>query len=73
MESTVVRQLLPAAVSVAIPKKTGGERILGIPTVSDRIAQRVVKLEFGSQVDFAYLNEANSFLNYLPLIINEAL
>lgn len=34
----------PTAVrAVATPKKTGGERILG-PTVSDRIAQMVVKL-----------------------------
>ncbi len=34
----------PAVRAVAIPKKSGGERILGIPTVSDRIAQMVVKL-----------------------------
>lgn len=33
----------PAIRAVPIPKKTGGERILGIPTVSDRIAQTVVK------------------------------
>ena len=31
----------PAVMAVAIPKKSGGERILGIPTVSDRIAQMV--------------------------------
>src|ERR1700726_2074153 len=36
----------PPVKAVPIPKKTGGERILGIPTVSDRIAQMVVKLEF---------------------------
>lgn len=31
---------------VSIPKKSGGERLLGIPTVTDRIAQMVVKLVF---------------------------
>jgi len=31
---------------VAIPKKTGGERILGIPTVADRVAQTVAKHYF---------------------------
>lgn len=34
----------PPVKSVPIPKKSGGERVLGIPTVSDRIAQTVVKL-----------------------------
>jgi RNA-directed DNA polymerase len=34
----------PPVKAVSIPKRTGGERILGIPTVSDRIAQTVVKL-----------------------------
>ena len=33
----------PPVRAVPIPKKTGGERILGVPTVSDRIAQMVVK------------------------------
>ena len=33
----------PSVRAVSIPKKTGGERILGVPTVSDRIAQMVVK------------------------------
>jgi RNA-directed DNA polymerase len=34
----------PLAVkAVEIPKKSGGVRILGIPTVSDRVAQMVVK------------------------------
>ena len=30
--------------AVAIPKKSGGTRLLGIPTIEDRIAQTVVKL-----------------------------
>jgi RNA-directed DNA polymerase len=34
----------PAVKGVLIPKKLGGERLLGIPTVSDRIAQMVVKI-----------------------------
>jgi group II intron reverse transcriptase/maturase len=33
----------PAVKAVSIPKKSGGTRILGIPTVADRIAQTVVK------------------------------
>lgn len=32
----------PPVSAVAIPKKSGGERILGVPTISDRIAQTVV-------------------------------
>ena len=34
----------PAVKAVPIPKKSGGERVLGVPTVSDRIAQTVVTL-----------------------------
>ena len=31
----------PSVRAVSIPKKSGGERILGVPTVGDRIAQMV--------------------------------
>ncbi len=41
----------PAVKAVPIPKKSGGERILGIPTVADRIAQMVVKLVFEPNVE----------------------
>ena len=34
----------PPVKSVSIPKRSGGKRILGVPTVADRIAQMVVKL-----------------------------
>lgn len=35
----------PPIKAVPIAKKSGGERILGVPTVSDRIAQTVIKLQ----------------------------
>ena len=34
----------PPVKAVEIPKRTGGKRILGMPTVTDRIAQAVVEL-----------------------------
>ena len=33
----------PPVRAVSIPKKSGGQRILGVPTVADRVAQMVVK------------------------------
>jgi group II intron reverse transcriptase/maturase len=33
----------PPVRAVPIPKKSGGQRILGVPTVADRVAQTVVK------------------------------
>ncbi len=41
----------PAVKTVEIPKKGGGQRALGIPTVSDRIAQTVVKIYFEPEVE----------------------
>jgi len=41
----------PPVKAVPITKKSGGERILGIPTVGDRIAQMVVKLMFEPKVE----------------------
>ncbi|ECI5354395.1 RNA-directed DNA polymerase [Salmonella enterica subsp. enterica serovar Oranienburg] len=51
----------PAVKAVAIPKKSGGERILGIPTVSDRIAQTVVKLAFEPQVEPYFLADSYGY------------
>ncbi|UQZ86463.1 Group II intron-encoded protein LtrA [Paenibacillus konkukensis] len=41
----------PPVKAVEIPKKNGGVRILGMPTVSDRIAQMTAKLYFEPMVE----------------------
>lgn len=41
----------PAVKSVEIPKKDGGIRTLGVPTVADRVAQTVVKLYLEPEVE----------------------
>lgn len=46
---------------VAIPKKNGGQRILGVPTVEDRIAQMVVKLELEPKVEPQFLNDSYGY------------
>jgi group II intron reverse transcriptase/maturase len=41
----------PAVKAVAIPKSSGGTRVLGIPTVTDRIAQTVVKAYLEPEIE----------------------
>ncbi len=51
----------PSVMAVPIPKKLGGTRLLGIPTVSDRIAQMVVKLVFESKVESQFLTDSYGY------------
>jgi group II intron reverse transcriptase/maturase len=51
----------PPVRAVAIPKKTGGERILGVPTVSDRIAQMVVKQTIEPELDAIFLADSYGY------------
>ncbi len=47
--------------AVAIPKKNGGSRILGVPTVEDRIAQMVVKLYFEPNVEPIFYEDSYGY------------
>jgi group II intron reverse transcriptase/maturase len=47
--------------AVAIPKKNGGTRILGIPTVEDRIAQMVAKIYFEPQVEPIFYEDSYGY------------
>jgi RNA-directed DNA polymerase len=51
----------PSVRAVAIPKKSGGERILGVPTVSDRIAQMVVKQLIEPDLDPIFLPDSYGY------------
>ena len=47
--------------AVAIPKKNGGTRILGIPTVEDRIAQMVAKIYFEPNVESVFYEDSYGY------------
>ena len=47
--------------SVAIPKKNGGTRILGIPTVEDRVAQMVAKIYFEPGVEKLFYEDSYGY------------
>jgi RNA-directed DNA polymerase len=47
--------------AVAIPKKSGGTRLLGIPTIEDRIAQTLVKLYFEPEVEPMFYEDSYGY------------
>lgn len=51
----------PPVRAVAIPKKSGGERILGVPTVADRVAQVVVKQVIEPILDPIFLADSYGY------------
>jgi RNA-directed DNA polymerase len=51
----------PPVRAVSIPKKSGGERILGVPAVSDRIAQTVVKQLMEPDLDPIFLSDSYGY------------
>ena len=51
----------PPVRAVPIPKKTGGERILGVPPVSDRVAQMVVKQAIEPELESIFLPDSYGY------------
>jgi RNA-directed DNA polymerase len=47
--------------AVSIPKKSGGVRILGVPTVADRVAQMVVKMTFEPMIEPKFLPDSYGY------------
>lgn len=47
--------------AVSIPKKNGGVRILGIPTVEDRVAQMIAKIYFEPNVEKIFFEESYGY------------
>ena len=51
----------PPVRAVPIPKKTGGQRLLGVPTVADRVAQMAVKQVIEPDLDAVFLTDSYGY------------
>lgn len=51
----------PPVQAVTMAKKHGGERVLGVPTVADRVAQMVVKMTFEPAVEPIFLADSYGY------------
>ena len=51
----------PAVRAVPIPKKSGGERVLGVPTVGDRIAQTAVTLWLEPELERVFHDDSYGY------------
>ena len=51
----------PPVRAVSIPKKSGGERLLGVPTVSDRIAQTAVVLALEPELESVFHSDSYGY------------
>jgi group II intron reverse transcriptase/maturase len=51
----------PLVRAVSIPKKSGGQRVLGVPTVGDRVGQMVVKQVIEPKLDKVFLADSYGY------------
>ncbi|MGA7317039.1 MAG: reverse transcriptase domain-containing protein [Silvibacterium sp.] len=51
----------PPVRAVSIPKKSGGQRILGVPTIADRVAQMVVKRVIEPNLESVFLSDSYGY------------
>jgi RNA-directed DNA polymerase len=62
LESDELWQLSSAgSKGCAIPKKSGGVRILGVPTVADGVAQTAVKMWLEPQIDPIFRDDSYGY------------